>query len=113
MATSSSLPPTSPAITGMVAYQVPRHPAPLDLLLDGIGGLPAPPDLFDRLRDASPDALVRSYPDARGLQALIAARHGVPPEQVLVTAGGDDALDRAAPTSPPAARSSCPRPPSR
>ena len=95
MATSSSLPPTSPAITGMVAYQVPRHPAPLDLLLDGIGGLPAPPDLFDRLRNASPDALVRSYPDARGLQALIAARHGVPPEQVLVTAGGDDALDRA------------------
>ncbi|GDX79110.1 hypothetical protein LBMAG42_09210 [Deltaproteobacteria bacterium] len=91
----SQLPATAPAIAGMVAYHVPRHPAPLDLLLDGIGGLPAPPDLFERLRGADPDALVRSYPDARSLQAALAARHGVPADRVLVTAGGDDALDRA------------------
>ena len=95
MPPASQLPATSPAIAGMVAYQVPRHPAPLDLLLDGIGGLPTPPDLFDRLRAADPDALVRGYPDARSLQAALAARHGLTPDRVLVTAGGDDALDRA------------------
>ncbi len=91
----SQLPATAPAIAGMVAYHVPRHPAPLDLLLDGIGGLPAPPDLFDRLLGADPDALVRGYPDARSLQAALAARHALPTDRVLVTAGGDDALDRA------------------
>lgn len=95
MSDTSPLPAPSPAIAGMVAYQVPRHPAPMDLLLDGIGGLPAPPDLFERLRGADPDALVRSYPDARPLQAALAARHGLPADRVLVTAGGDDALDRA------------------
>jgi histidinol-phosphate aminotransferase len=91
----SALPPTAPAIAGMTAYHVPRHPAPLDLLLDGIGGLPAPSDLFDRLRDADPDRLVRGYPDARPFAATLAAIHGLPAERVLVTAGGDDALDRA------------------
>lgn len=89
------LPPLSPQVAGLTAYSVPRHPAPLDVLLDGIGGLPSPADTFDALRDADPDALVRGYPDARALTAHIAALHGVAPERVLVTAGADDALDRA------------------
>lgn len=89
------LPSLSPAVAGMVAYSVPRHPAPLDLLLDGIGGLPSPPDLFMRLQDADPDALVRSYPDARVLSDRLADQLGLPRARVLVTAGGDDALDRA------------------
>lgn len=88
------LPSLSPAVAGMVAYSVPRHPAPLDLLLDGIGGLPSPPDLFARLSDADPDALVRSYPDTRMLSDRLADQLGLPRDRVLVTAGGDDALDR-------------------
>ncbi len=89
------LPPISPAIEGMVPYKVPRHPAPLDLLLDGIGGLAAPVDLFAGLADADPETLVRGYPDTSELAAILAARLGVTPDRVLVTAGGDDALDRA------------------
>ena len=38
--------------------------------------------------------LLRRYPHADRLEALLAAHHGVNPAQVLVTAGGDDALDR-------------------
>ena len=90
-----ALPPLSPAIVGMVPYSVPRHPAPLDLLLDGIGGLSSPPDLFNRLADADPELLVRGYPDARALAARLATDLGVAADRVLVTAGGDDALDRA------------------
>ena len=37
---------------------------------------------------------LRRYPDARGLEADLAARFGVAAGQVLVTAGGDDAIDR-------------------
>lgn len=89
------LPRPSPAVAGLAPYRVPRHPAPLDLLLDGIGGLPSPPDLFARLADADPDALVRNYPDTGPLAARLAADLGVAADRVLVTAGADDALDRA------------------
>jgi histidinol-phosphate aminotransferase len=41
-----------------------------------------------------PELLCR-YPSAADLEALIARRWGVAPEQILVTAGGDDALARA------------------
>ncbi|MFO7610618.1 MAG: aminotransferase class I/II-fold pyridoxal phosphate-dependent enzyme [Candidatus Krumholzibacteriia bacterium] len=39
------------------------------------------------------DAL-RRYPDARELEADLAGRFGLAPDQVLVTAGGDDGIDR-------------------
>jgi histidinol-phosphate aminotransferase len=41
------------------------------------------------------DDSVRRYPDAGTLEADLARRFGVEPEQVLVTAGVDDAIDRA------------------
>ncbi|MFM2160804.1 MAG: hypothetical protein RLZZ383_316 [Pseudomonadota bacterium] len=88
------LPCPSPHVAGLVPYHVPRHPAPLDLHLDGIGGLPLPSDLFARLHDADPDALVRQYPSADGVRDRLARRIGLPAERVIVTAGGDDALDR-------------------
>ncbi len=37
---------------------------------------------------------LRRYPDASALEADLALRHGVQPDEVLVTAGGDDAIDR-------------------
>ena len=39
---------------------------------------------------------LRRYPNALEVTGLLAERCGVTPDQVLVTAGGDDALDRIA-----------------
>jgi histidinol-phosphate aminotransferase len=41
-----------------------------------------------------PPSRVRQYPSKAGLEALIAARHNVQPDEVIVTGGGDDAIDR-------------------
>jgi histidinol-phosphate aminotransferase len=41
-----------------------------------------------------PAVLLRDYPDLGDLTAAIAARHDVAPDQVVVTAGADDAMDR-------------------
>ena len=76
------------------AYRVPRHPAPVDLYLDGNEGSRPPLDLLGELAGNGSD-LLRRYPDASALEARIAAHYGVEPERVLVTAGGDDALERA------------------
>jgi histidinol-phosphate aminotransferase len=53
----------------------------------------APRDLDFAAAALSPTALAR-YPDLLDLQCAIAARHGVAVDQVLLTAGGDDALLR-------------------
>lgn len=89
------LPAPSPNIVGIVPYKVPRHGAPMDLLLDGIGGLPSPVDLFRGLDDADPELLVRAYPSSQKLADALAERVGVTPDRLIVTSGGDDALDRA------------------
>jgi histidinol-phosphate aminotransferase len=70
-------------------YSVPEPPFPTDLKLDGTGGSPIAQRLVE---DA---ASLSRYPDARPLEAAIAARHGVDPSRVIVTAGADEALDRA------------------
>lgn len=77
------------------AYRVPRHPAPVDLRLDGNEGAAPDDALLDALRAVDAETL-RRYPSTAALEARLAARHGVAPAQVLVTAGADDALMRAA-----------------
>lgn len=73
------------------AYRVPQPPQPIDLWLNSNEGQwPADLEL-----EISPEAL-RRYPDAAPLEAKLAARMGVHPEQVLVTAGADGALARLA-----------------
>lgn len=62
-------------------YRVPSLPETVDLDLRGSEGPIADPAL-------------RRYPDARPLERRLARRWGIAPEQVLVTAGADDALDR-------------------
>ena len=86
-------PQPSPGVAGVTAYRVPRHPAPVDLYLDGNEGLVAPSGLLAALEDEGPDVL-RRYPDAGPLEAELARRLGVAPERVLVTAGADDGVDR-------------------
>lgn len=81
-------------LRGLSAYKVPQHPAPIDLVLSGNEG-PCPPiDLTGELLRLGPEVL-RRYPDARALTAKLAARFGVSADRLLVTAGADDALDRA------------------
>lgn len=67
---------------------------PVRLKLDANEGPVPPVDLLlDRLRRTAPE-LIRRYPDASDLESVLAERFGVDPEQVLVTAGADEALDR-------------------
>lgn len=87
-------PTPSPRIEAIRAYKVPRHPAPVDLVLDGNEGLAPPLSLFGSLSSAGAE-LLRRYPSAASLEAQLAARLGVSPDQLIVTAGADDALDRA------------------
>lgn len=95
MTTSQSISVTpAPLLAGKAAYSVPKTGHVIDLHLDANEGLVPPPQLAEFLRHAMPDA-VRRYPNAAPLQAALAARFGVDASRVLVTAGADDAIDRA------------------
>lgn len=74
-------------------YDPERFAGAIDLRLDSNEGPPPSPDLLRQVAEVDGE-LLRRYPDKRRLEALIASRHGVAPEQVIVTAGADDALDR-------------------
>jgi histidinol-phosphate aminotransferase len=63
------------------------------LRLDRNEGLLPPPAALAELAQADPE-LLRRYPDVTELTALLAARWGVAPERVVVTAGADEAIDR-------------------
>lgn len=80
-------------VAGIAPYSVPRHPAPTDLKLDANEGEAPSADLLRLVAEKGPD-LMRRYPDASALQAHLARRIGVAKECLIVTAGGDDSLDR-------------------
>ncbi|MCB9741650.1 MAG: TIGR01548 family HAD-type hydrolase [Alphaproteobacteria bacterium] len=84
----------NPWILGREPYSVPMATAPIDLDLSGNLGEPPDPTLLEALLPRAAELMGR-YPDAGPLEAKIATRLGLEPAQVLVTAGGDDALDRA------------------
>jgi histidinol-phosphate aminotransferase len=63
------------------------------LRLDRNEGLLPSPAALAELAQADPE-LLRRYPDVTELTALLAARSGVAPERVIVTAGADEAIDR-------------------
>lgn len=88
----SELEPSS-GVARITAYKVPRPNIPVDLYLHGNEG-PAPPAAVLDAIDERGAGVLRDYPDAGELRALIAERHGVQPDRVIVTAGADDALDR-------------------
>jgi len=83
----------APGLARITAYKVPRPVTPVDLHLDGNEGLAPPAAVFEALVSGDPEQL-RRYPDAHGLERLIAEKVGVAPDHVLVTAGADDAIDR-------------------
>jgi len=63
------------------------------LKLDSNEGPLPPATLLAGLATLDPEAL-RRYPDVAALEATLAGRVGVAPNRVIVTAGGDDAIDR-------------------
>ncbi|MGH8870901.1 MAG: aminotransferase class I/II-fold pyridoxal phosphate-dependent enzyme [Acidimicrobiia bacterium] len=65
---------------------------PIDLDLSKNEGRSRAEELIAAVDD--PRRLVGRYPDTSGLRTRLARLHGVGDEQVLVTAGGDDALSR-------------------
>ncbi len=92
---ATAAPPLQPAarLQGLRPYQPPDRSGPARLWLDLNEGAPDP-DVLDAARariDA--DALCR-YPDAGPLEAEIAAAWDMAPEGVVVTNGGDEAIDR-------------------
>jgi histidinol-phosphate aminotransferase len=84
----------APRATAIAAYRVPPYAVAVDLKLDANEGPPPPPDL---LATACADATETAwrYPNRAALRATLAAELGVAVDQLIVTAGGDDALDRA------------------
>ncbi len=85
----------SPAdrMAGQRAYQRHAQRRPISLRLDANEGSGPDASLLDTL-SGDFSRLASSYPDAFGLESLLAERLGVPRECVLATAGADDALDR-------------------
>ncbi len=92
--TTGSGPSRSPLLAGVERYDPPRHPAPVDLRLDGNEGAAPSSAALEAIAAAGPE-LLRRYPSTQGLEARIAGRIGLDPGRVLVTAGADDALERA------------------
>lgn len=77
----------------ITAYRVSRLTTPVDMYLDGNEG--CNPDLSNYASEVMTDPdLIRRYPDASKLEARIAGRFGISVDRVLVTAGGDEAIDR-------------------
>jgi len=76
-------------------YGVPRPKILADdlLRLDSNEGRAPAAWLRDTLRDADP-ALLQRYPDPTGLRRAIARREGTDENTILLTAGGDEALER-------------------
>lgn len=82
----------NPVVAGLEPYSPGRPPAAIDLFLDANEGPTAPEGLGEVLAGA---AELHRYPSAAALEARLAARLGLEPAAALVTAGADDALERA------------------
>lgn len=83
-------------VAGVVAAGIPtslRSLTPVDLKLDGNEGA-APSEAILRELAGLPAEWLRRYPDAAPLEEALAKRLRLAPERVVVTAGGDEALDR-------------------
>lgn len=93
MSASDSFQPND-GVAQVAAYSVPRAPTPIDLRLDGNEGMPPPPEFLRDLAASDPEML-RRYPDPKPAEKFLADRLGISADEILVTAGADDALDRA------------------
>jgi histidinol-phosphate aminotransferase len=74
-------------------YGIPKSLAPVDLFLHANEGRGPAPETMCRLGDLLP-SVAALYQKPEKLEALLATREGFEPEQVIVTTGGDDGIDR-------------------
>ncbi len=95
MTATTRAPLTGPVsrIDPATAYRRPPS-TPGTLRLDSNEGVLPSRALLGDLANADPE-LLRRYPDVLALEAALATRLGVAPERVVVTAGADEAIDRA------------------
>jgi histidinol-phosphate aminotransferase len=95
MTTTTGAPATGPVsrIDPASAYRRPPS-IPGALLLDSNEGVLPSRALLGDLANADPE-LLRRYPDVSALEAALAARLGVTSHRLVVTAGADEAIDRA------------------
>lgn len=84
----------APAVAGTRAYRIHRAAAPIEVYLDSNEGAVPPAAVIEHLKPGMPDIL-RRYPRREVLEGQLAERLGVAPEQVIVTGGSNDAIDRA------------------
>lgn len=89
---SSSITPVA-ALANAGRYHAPQRPAGMKLVLDLNEGPAVPTSVLAELARIDGEKL-RRYPDASRLESLLAERFGVPASRVVVTAGGDDAIER-------------------
>ena len=97
MTTATPTPPATGPVSRIdpeAAYRRPTAPGPALLRLDSNEGVLPPQALLAQLAAADPE-LLRRYPEVSALEAALAARLDVPPERLIVTAGADEAIDRA------------------
>ncbi|MEQ9094723.1 MAG: histidinol-phosphate transaminase [Phycisphaerales bacterium] len=80
-------------LTGLTPYGTGSVRSPDALLLDANEGPSASKAWLDRLHAVDAEAL-RRYPEAGDLEAALAEQFGVDAGCVVLTAGGDDAIDR-------------------
>lgn len=87
--------PIQPArrIGDLQPYTPPTRDLRITLTLDNNEGAPIDAAILEVLREIEPETLAR-YPDQSALEAQIAESFGVDPSRVVITNGGDDAIDR-------------------
>ncbi len=87
--------PVQPAdrIGSLRPYTPPARDPRITLTLDNNEGAPVDASVLEAIRCIEPEALTR-YPDASGLERSIAQRFGIDASRVIITNGGDDAIDR-------------------
>ncbi len=92
MSKSSNIKAVSRIVPGD-SYKVPTATALVDLHLEGNEGLRPPPSLLAGVLAAGTEVL-RRYPNAGALETSLATFLQVEAEQVVITAGADEAIDR-------------------
>ena len=91
---TNSTPMTAAARTRDVRPYRPAKPlGPIDLWLDANEGPAATSRLRDALASIDAEAL-RRYPDPSAIERVLGEARGIDPDRVLLTAGGDDAINR-------------------
>lgn len=84
----------TPGVQATPAYAPTGASAPCDVNLAGTEAGAVQPALFGTPNDGAAARAAR-YPDTRALAATLASRLGIAADRLLVTAGADDALERA------------------